>query len=129
MDENQIFMNNLKLLMIRDGKMQIDLIEALGAKRSAVSAWCHGRNVPRAHMLTKIADYFGVEPRDLLDPNLDINKPRSYYNRASTTEVAQAIAENKELGLLFDAAKDADPEDLQTVHEMLLALKRKERGG
>lgn len=29
--------------------------------------------------------------------------------------------------MLFDAVKDAEPEDLQTVHSMLMALKRKGR--
>ena len=42
--------------------------------------------------------------------------------------MAQSIFENKELRMLFDAAQDASPEDLETVHSMLLALKRKERG-
>ena len=51
-----------------------------------------------------------------------------YYLNDETSEIAQEIFENKELRLLFDAAKDAQPEDLQTVHQMLLALKRKERG-
>ena len=50
-----------------------------------------------------------------------------YYLNDETSEIAQEIFENKELKLLFDAAKDAQPEDLQTVHQMLLALKRKER--
>ena len=45
-----------------------------------------------------------------------------------TAAIAQDIFENKELRLLFDAARDADPEDLETVHNMLMALKRKERG-
>ena len=51
-----------------------------------------------------------------------------YYLNDESSEIAQEIFENKELRLLFDAAKDAQPEDLQTVHQMLLALKRKERG-
>ena len=51
-----------------------------------------------------------------------------YYINDETASIAQEIFENKELRLLFDAAKDAQPEDLQTVHQMLLALKRKERG-
>ena len=42
--------------------------------------------------------------------------------------MAQDIFENKELRMLFDTARDAEPEDLQAVHNMLLALKRKERG-
>ena len=51
-----------------------------------------------------------------------------YYLNDETAAIAQNIFENKELRLLFDAAKDAEPEDLETVHSMLLALKRKERG-
>ena len=36
--------------------------------------------------------------------------------------------DNKELSVLFDAAQDAEPEDLQALHGMLMALKRKEKG-
>ena len=52
----------------------------------------------------------------------------SYYINDETASIAQEIFDNKELRLLFDAAKDAQPDDLQTVHQVLLALKRKERG-
>ena len=41
-------------------------------------------------------------------------------------KIAQDIFERKELRLLFDTARDAKTEDLQAVHNMLLALKRKE---
>ena len=53
---------------------------------------------------------------------------QKYYINDETASIAQEIFDNKELRLLFDAAKDAQPDDLQTVHQMLLALKRKERG-
>ena len=57
------------------------------------------------------------------------NEPnQSYYLNSKTSKIAQQIYDNKELSLLFDAAKDAEPEDLQTVHSMLMALKRKEKG-
>ncbi len=46
------------------------------------------------------------------------------YHNEETREIAQKIYGNKDLSLLFDAS----PEDLQTVHTMLLALKRKEKG-
>lgn len=51
----------------------------------------------------------------------------TYYLNDETTRMAQDIFENKELRILFDAARDAQPEDLQAVHNMLLALKRKEQ--
>ena len=48
-----------------------------------------------------------------------------YYLDPRTAEIAQAIANSKELGGLFDAARNASPEDLLTVQTMLEALKRK----
>ena len=45
-----------------------------------------------------------------------------------TAEMAQALFENRDLRVLFDAARDASPEDLKTTYDMLMALKRKERG-
>ena len=45
-----------------------------------------------------------------------------------TAKAAQEIFENKELRALFDVARDADPEDLKALHNMALALRRKERG-
>ena len=50
-----------------------------------------------------------------------------YYLNEETAKVAQEIFENKELRVLFDAARDANPEDLRTTYDMLMALKRKEQ--
>ena len=52
----------------------------------------------------------------------------SYCPDHETARLAQEIYDNKELSLLFDAAKDAEPEDLQALHGMLMALKKKEKG-
>ena len=51
-----------------------------------------------------------------------------YYLNEETAQVAQEIFENKELRALFDVQKDMDAEDLRALHNMALALKRKERG-
>ena len=50
-----------------------------------------------------------------------------YYLNKETAEMAQKLFENKDLRVLFDAAKDATPEDLKTTYDMLMALKKKER--
>lgn len=55
------------------------------------------------------------------------DEPKTYYTNPETAEIAQQIYEDKELRALFDAARDASPEDLQAVHMMLKALKAKER--
>lgn len=53
------------------------------------------------------------------------NGEQGYYFDPRTAEIAQEIANNKQLGGLFDAARNASPEDLLTVQTMLEALKKK----
>lgn len=85
-----------------------------------------GKREPDFETLEAIADLFNVDMNFLLGK--DGSENDRYYLNDETAKAAQEIFENKELRLLFDAARDADPEDIQTVHSMLLALKRKERG-
>lgn len=77
--------------------------------------------------LKDIATYFNVSLEYLMTGE-EKEGGETYYLNEETSKMAQSIFENKELRLLFDAARDADPEDLEAVHSMLLALKRKERG-
>ena len=104
---------------------QGNLEKELGFSNGSISKW--KTSMPKPERLQKIADYFGVTVDYLMTGNESDGKER-YYTNDETASIAQEIFDNKELRLLFDAAKDAQPEDLQTVHQMLLALKRKERG-
>lgn len=123
MAKNQ-FANRLKYYLMLNNKTQSDLVNDLGFEKSTVSNWCTGARVPKLDVIIDIANYLHVSPGDLIIENED----EHYYINPETKEIAQEIYENKELSLLFDAARDAEPEDLQTVHTMLLALKRKEKG-
>ena len=104
---------------------QGNLEKELGFSNGSISKW--KTSMPKPERLQKIADYFGVTVDYLMTGNESDGKER-YYTNDETASIAQDIFENMELRLLFDAAKDAQPEDLQTVHQMLIALKRKERG-
>lgn len=84
-------------------------------------------NKPSLEKVQKLADYFGVSVA-YLSSNENDSKAERYYHNDETAQMAQEIFENKELRLLFSAARDASPEDLKTTHDMLMALKRKERG-
>lgn len=77
--------------------------------------------------LTAIANYLGVSSDYLMTGDFH-EESSKYYLNEETAQMAQEIFENKELRLLFSAARDASPEDLKTTHDLLLALKRKERG-
>lgn len=97
-----------------------------GITTATISNWKAGRYTPKQDKLQKIAEYFGVTVEYLMTGE-EKEDGAKYYLNDETAAIAQDIFENKELRLLFNAARDAAPEDLETVHSMLLALKRKER--
>lgn len=98
-----------------------------GISQSTLSDWKSGRITPKADKLQIIADYFNVSLEYLMTGE-EKKGGETYYINEDTREIAQKVFESKELRLLFDAAKDAKPEDIETTYNMLLALKRKEKG-
>ena len=119
----KIFAENLKYYMKLHNKNQADLINDLGFNKSSVSTWCNGTRLPRMDKVDILAKYFDINRSDK-----DTEHKPSYYLNPETSRIAQKIYDNKELSVLFDAAQDAEPEDLQALHGMLMALKRKEKG-
>lgn len=99
--------------------------KATGISTATLTSWKQGKYTPKNDKLQKIADFFGVSIDYLMTGE---ESAPIYYINEETSKMAQKIFENKELKMLFDAAQDSSPEDLETVHNMLLALKRKERG-
>lgn len=98
-----------------------------GIAQSVFSSWKSGISSPKPDKLQKIADYFNVSLEYLLTGK-EKEGGETYYLNDETKNIAQEIFANKELKLLFDAARDADAEDIRTIYSMLLALKRKEHG-
>lgn len=98
-----------------------------GVTQTSLSNWKTGRSTPSPGTLQKIADFFDVS-LDYLMTGKEKDGGETYYLNEDTKEIAQEIFENKDLRMLFDASRDASAEDLKTVHDMMLALKRKERG-
>lgn len=126
------FQNVFKQLRLASGLTQAEMAEKLGVSKSTISMYENGNREPDYEILERIADFFNVDTDYLLgrtDKTTILPETAAkYYINEETAKAAQEIFENKELRLLFDTARDAKPEDIQTVHSMLLALKRKERG-
>ncbi len=109
------------------GMKDADVARETGITKSTFSDWKNGRSKPKDAKLKKIADLFGVSVEYLRTGEED-NNTEKYYTNDETAQVAQEIFENKELRALFDVQKDMAPDDLRALHNMALALKRKERG-
>lgn len=119
------FFSNLKAARIAVGISQIEMANKLGVAKSTYSMYESGNREPNIQTIRKIADILGVSVEYLMTG--EENERQTYYLNEETSKVAQDIFENKDLRMLFDAARDAAPEDLQAVHNMLLALKQKEQ--
>lgn len=110
---------------IRDmcGLTDYAVAKKAGIGKSTFSDWKIGRSHPKSDKLMKIAAVLDVPFEALIG-----NGPTVYYEKDDTAAIAQEIFDNHDLRVLFDAARDADPEDLRTTYNMLMALKRKEQG-
>ena len=124
---NNSFAQNLKFYLKQANRTQADLAEYMNVSTASISNWCTGNKIPRMDKVDKLCELFDINRSDLIEDK-DTEHKQSYYLNPETSRIAQKIYDNKELSVLFDAAQDAEPEDLQALHGMLMALKRKEKG-
>lgn len=120
------FKEMLKYLRLGENLSQSELAEKLGVAKSTISMYEVGKREPDFETLEAIADLFNVDMNFLLGK--DGSENDRYYINDETAKAAQEIFENKELRALFDVQRDMEPDDLRALHNMALALKRKERG-
>lgn len=120
--------NRLKQAMNNINISAQELADKSGVSKASISQYVNGSHKPSNISAPKLAKVLMVNAMWLMGFDLDEKPPKpTYYFDEETAQKAQELFDNKELSLLFDAARDASPEDLQTVHTMLLALKNKEK--
>ncbi len=123
-DYKKVFAKNLSNLLARNKKTQADLVADLRLNKSTVSTWVNGTKMPRMNKIEQLANYFGVEKSDLIEDKSDTNE--QYYNDSSVSEYAQAIKDNPDLRILFDASKDMSKDDIDFVINTIEMLKKRE---
>lgn len=134
MSENEIkkiFSKNFNNLLKLHDKTQKDICDDLGYHRATVSEWARGMKYPRMDKVERLAQYFNVPISELIDesaPNLNKTERKNYYLDPKTAQIAQEIFENKDLGLLFDASRKLQPDELLSVKNLVETMVRKERG-
>lgn len=108
------------------GVTTYQVAKATGISTASFTGWKQGKWNFKQDKLQKIADYFNVSVDYLITG--EEKEGDKYYLNDETASMAQKLFENRDLRVLFDAAQDATPEDLKTTYDMLMALKKKERG-
>lgn len=116
-----------KAMEVRD-KRAIDIVKATGISESAMSQYRKGMIEPKREKLMAIAEYLRVDPSWLMGLDVPMEQKTAsdliYYQNKETAELVQRLFEDSNYRLLFDAAKDSKPEDIQMAADMLQRLKR-----
>lgn len=125
--------NKLKQILNERGITVKDFAKKIGVPPTTLYSFINRDSQDvKMDLVMKICTALEIDISDLITVTTDVNTTsivnKNYYLNEETAKVAQEIFENKELRMLFDAARDASPEDLKLVHDMMLALKRKEQG-
>ena len=115
--------------IVRDkmGYTDYKVAKETGIGTATMSNWKNGKYVPKSDKIQKIATLLSTTEKFIMDGE-DEENSNGYYLNDETAQVAQEIFENKELRALFDVQRGMAPEDLKVLHQMALALKRKESG-
>lgn len=112
----------LKKLRLGAGLTQIQMAEKLGISRSTVGMYEQGKREPDFELEEKIADLFNVS-LDYLRTGDPSPKHGGWYLDDETAKVAQEVYDDKDLRLLFDAARGSRPENIRLAAEMLKRFK------
>jgi len=119
-EQKRILSKNLQDLIMRSGKEQKQIAIEIDEKPNTFNQWVKGKAVPSVSTLHKVAKYFGVNFDMLVNEYVD---PEDYYIDPDTAQIAQKLFEDSNYRILFDAAKDSRPEDLQMAADLLKRLK------
>lgn len=108
-------------LLEKHGVTAYRVAKETGISTATLTQWKNGTSTPKQDKLQLIADYFGITIDYLMGVERDENI--QYYLNDETREIAQEIFENKDLRILFDASRKANPEDLKLIIEMAKRFK------
>lgn len=114
-ENRQLSQSELAALVGYKDKTAIAKVESgkVDLPQSKISAFVKALNTTTSYLFSDTVDGYSENTNDFED---------------ETAQIAHEIAENKDLRLLFDAARTASSDDLLALQAMLLALKKKEHG-
>lgn len=114
----------IKSRRIELGLTMKELADKVGVNVGTISRWESGEvaNMTRKNMVL-LAKALNISPLELLDENPN----NGYYTDPETAELAEKLRTDPDIKILFSAAKDLTPEEMQQAADYVNYLKIKGR--
>lgn len=111
---------------------QKELGQKIGVAESTVSLYESNKRFPDAETLKKISALFNVSIDYLLGSSLEETSPTQtepvgYYTDPEVAQIAEELRTNPDRRILFDASKDLNKDDIDTVLKIIDGLKAREK--
>lgn len=109
------------------GLSQEELAERCGFKsKSSINKMESGvQGLPQSKIIA-VAKALETTPGYILGwEGVEDSQQQEYYTDEVTAQIAEDMATNPNLKMLYDVQRDMDPEDLQAMYSLAMALKRK----
>lgn len=121
---NKTIYDRIRERRIQLGLSQEDLAIKMGYKsRSTINKIESGAVDIARNKIEKFAEVLNTTPAYLMDWN---DTPKEYYIDSEVSKYAQAVKDNPNLRILFDASKDMSKDDIDFVVNMIEGLKKRE---
>lgn len=117
------FNERFRELRKKKGLSQRELANVLHMSNSTVAMYETGKRQPDFESLEKIADFFNVDIDYLLGrkdtTHRIVEVYPEYYENETVRAITDRLRTNPEYGLLFKAAADLKPEDIELVQKFI----------
>lgn len=101
-----------------------EIASKLGVSEAMVSRHeSNTKNIPY-DIIEQYAKIYGCTPQYIMGwKDDDSSGSEGYYTNPETAKLAQELFDNPDMRILFDAARDSEPKDLQMAADLLKRLK------
>lgn len=112
---------------------QTELHEKTGVGKPSINAYLKGEYKAKQDRVDLIAEALNVDPTWLIGYDVPMERSsresfnNGYYTDSETAELAEKLRTNPDMKILFSAAKDLTPEEMQQAADYVNYLKLKGR--
>ena len=114
----EVFAENLRAYMEKNGKKQIDIAVINGVTPATVSDWVHGKKYPRIDKIEIIAEYLHCEKSDLIESKDTFEQNQSIADAALRMQDDPAFREAVEL------MGSLQPDEMSAIVTMIRTMRK-----